>query len=150
MVQSLNEMYSSLLNTYMYDCFTVKMVSWEKTLHVKPVLRLVHISAQSHVFNKQDMFKCHVFLQGTNLQVMFLCKTLGFVWRVSWSHFCDMSGLRTCLCVLDCVLSGSIFFYFYCLRHVYCQNMSNDTKTPFLQCCCQFHFKNHFHYDLLK
>ena len=51
------------------------MVSWEKkTLHVKPVLRRVYIYTQSHVY-KQDVFKCHVFLQDTNSQVMFLCKT---------------------------------------------------------------------------
>ena len=51
-----------------------------------------------------------------------------------------MSGLKTYLCVLDCVFSGSIYFYFYCLRHVYCQDMSYvgllyDAKTPFLQLC---------------
>ena len=57
--------------------FTVKMVSWEKTVHVKPVLRRVYIYTQSHVY-KQDVFKCHVFLQDTNSQVMFLCKTLWF------------------------------------------------------------------------
>ena len=47
------------------------------TLQVKPVLRRVYIYAQSHVY-KQDVFKCHVFLQDTNSQVMFLCKTLWF------------------------------------------------------------------------
>ena len=65
----------------MIDHFiTVKIVSWEKTLHVKPVLRRVYIYTQSHVF-KQDMLKCHVFMQDTNSQVMFFmqdtlfCKT---------------------------------------------------------------------------
>ena len=53
------------------------MVSWGKTLHVKPVLRRVYIYTESHVY-KQDMFKCQVFLQNTNSQVMFLSKTLWF------------------------------------------------------------------------
>ena len=63
-------------------CYTVKMVSWEKTLQVKPVLRRVYIYAQSHVY-KQDMLKCHVFLQDTNSQVMFYARHFGFVRRVS-------------------------------------------------------------------
>ena len=104
--------------------YTVKMVSWGKTLHVKPVLRRVYIYTQSHVY-KQDVFKCHVFLQDTNSQVMFLYKTLWFSKACPLKPFLrHMSGLKTCLCVLDCVCSGSIFFYFYCFRHVYCKDMS--------------------------
>ena len=91
--------------------------------------------------------------------VMFFCKTqihkscfyarhFVFVRRVSWSHFWDMSGLKTCLCVLDCVFSGSIFFYFCCLRHVYCQDMSyisqQDTiftvQWPFCFCKKNYHW----------
>ena len=75
-------------------------------------------------------------LSKTCSNVMSFCKTrihkswfharhFGFVRRVSWSHFLDISGLKTYLCVLDSVcLKWFYFFYFYCLRHVYCQDMS--------------------------
>ena len=71
------------------------------------------------------------FLQDTNSQVMFHVRHFGFVRPIFWSHLWEISGLKTCLCVLDCVFSGvfsgSIFFYFYYhdyWRHVYCQDIS--------------------------
>ena len=58
-------------------------------------------------------------------KVFFYARHFGFVRRVfTWSQFWDMSGLKMCLCVLDCVFSGSIFFYFYSWRHVYGQYIS--------------------------
>ena len=79
----------------------------------------------------QIIIHCNI-CNGTTLHVKPVLKTrlLKPFLRQVWSeHAEDVS-----LC-LDCVFSGSIFFYFYRWRHVYCQHMSyNDAKTPFLKC----------------
>ena len=57
---------------------TVKMVFWQKTLQVKPVLRHVYIKTQSHARHIEmpylfegKFLKYHVSLQDTISQVMF-------------------------------------------------------------------------------
>ena len=48
----------------------------------------------------------------------FYARRFGFVRRVSWSHFWDMSGLKTCLCVLYCVLSSFLLFLLFFLSFI--------------------------------